>query len=158
MSSNKNIPAKMHQQRPGAVQITQTQTIHRSGPLPPPEELEYYGRIMPGLIERIVNTADREQEQRHATQTEELALRDKSLQIALKESGTIDKTLNIQSRNSLLGLIFAFLALCVCISGAVYCAYLGYPWTSSIIGLGGLATIVSPFIYGTRIDPHSTKK
>ena len=48
-----------------------TQLIERhtsfSGPLPPPTVLKEYDAIMPGLGERLVQMAEREQHHRHAT-------------------------------------------------------------------------------------------
>lgn len=45
-----------------------------SGPLPPPEVLRDYGEVLPGLSEKIVEMADREQRHRHKIETDDLQL------------------------------------------------------------------------------------
>lgn len=45
-----------------------------SGPLPPPEVLREYGEVVPGLSEKIVEMADREQHHRHRLERDDLEL------------------------------------------------------------------------------------
>ncbi len=42
------------------------------GPLPPPEVIERYERLLPGAADRVLALAEREQAQRHALETEAL--------------------------------------------------------------------------------------
>ena len=139
---------KMRHNQPGTI-VSQVQTYHRSGPLPPPEELERYGQLMPGLIERIVSTAEKEQEHRFYVQKEELNQNTLALEITQRDGVRADYIVKTENRNSLIGLISAFFSLFFCITGSVICAYLNHPWTSSIIG--GIALIVSSFVYGSRL-------
>ena len=60
------------------------------------------------------------------------------------------KALNTDSRNSLLGVIFAFiLGLTTIVTGGIV-VLKGQPWPGTIIGSVGLVGLVSAFIYGTR--------
>lgn len=43
-----------------------------SGPLPPPEKLEHYDRIVPGLAERIVGLTERQSAHRQQLERENL--------------------------------------------------------------------------------------
>lgn len=45
---------------------------YHSGPLPSPETLEQYGKVVPGLAEKIVGMAEREQTHRHELEREDL--------------------------------------------------------------------------------------
>jgi len=45
-----------------------------SGPLPPPEVLREYGDVVPGLAEKIVEMAGKEQEHRHKLEDKDLTL------------------------------------------------------------------------------------
>jgi uncharacterized membrane protein len=47
-------------------QIEATFAQHFRGPLPPPELLEHYEKVLPGGAERIFRMAENEQEHRHA--------------------------------------------------------------------------------------------
>src|SRR6266508_605347 len=47
-------------------------TVTHEGPLPPPQQLQAYDRVLPGLAERIVSMAEREQNNRHAMQRVEV--------------------------------------------------------------------------------------
>lgn len=58
---SKNQPKKVNQKSELYVKKTQ----FRSGPLPSPEELQRFNAILPGLADRIVTMAEKEQETAH---------------------------------------------------------------------------------------------
>jgi uncharacterized membrane protein len=100
-----------------------------SGPLPPPAILEKYNEIIENGAERIMVMA--EEQSKHRKELEK-------------------KALDTDSRNSLLGVIFAFIlgVTTITIGGLVILK--GQPWPGTIIGSGGLVALVYAFIYGTR--------
>jgi uncharacterized membrane protein len=107
------------------------------GPLPPPELLGAYDKILPGLAERIVLMAEKEQSQRH-------------------ELG--DRILKIESRNSLWGLIFAFVIGMTGIVGGLVVAASGVPWPGAVVSGAALASLVGTFVYGTRSRREQIKE
>jgi uncharacterized membrane protein len=100
-----------------------------SGPLPPPNALERYNAIIPNGAERIMVMAEEQSKHRRALET---------------------KALNTDSRNSLLGVIFAFILGLTTIATGGIVVLKGQPWPGTIIGSAGLVGLVSAFIYGTR--------
>lgn len=100
-----------------------------SGPLPPPGALEKYNQIIPNGAERIMVMAEEQSKHRKTLEA---------------------KALNTDSRNSLLGIIFAFvLGLTTIVVGAIIILK-DYVYPGTIMGSAGLVGLVSAFIYGTR--------
>ena len=100
-----------------------------SGPLPHPEILENYNRIVPGAAERIIQMAESEKEHRHYI--EKAALR-------------------ADIREARLGQIFAFLIGTIAIVCGAYTAIEGAPGAGGVIGGGGVIGLVSVFILGRK--------
>jgi uncharacterized membrane protein len=129
MSNNKhNVPlSQQHHAIDQQVRAIITQEF--SGPLPPPNALEKYNVIIPNGAERIMKMAEEQSQHRRNLES---------------------KVINTDSRNSLLGVIFAFLlgATTIIIGGIVVLH--GYEWSGSFLGSVGLVGLVSVFIYGTR--------
>lgn len=98
-----------------------------SGPLPPPEILERYNQVVPGLADRIVVMAESQARHRQA----------------LEQS-----VINGNIRNERLGQVFAFI-----IAMSVIVGSLGLLWhgrsTEGLVGiLGTLVTLAGVFIFG----------
>ncbi|MCY4260930.1 MAG: DUF2335 domain-containing protein [Rhodobacteraceae bacterium] len=93
------------------------QKIAFSGPIPPPSMLKDYDDISPGLADRIVGIAEKEQ-----------SIRDKSNSRSLW---------NDFVRVS--GSVIVSLALCAI---AAFGLFLGYPWAAIAIGISGAIPIV----------------
>jgi uncharacterized membrane protein len=110
---------------------TQTTFI---GPLPSPEHLAGYDKIQPGLVERIVSMAEREQQHRH--QCEQAALTQDIANHASENRG--------KARGQHYGLIIGIVAI---VTGGVT-AVLGAPVTGALIGGGGVVGLVSVFVMG----------
>jgi len=100
-----------------------------SGPLPPPDAIQKYDEIIPNGAERIMAMAEKQSE--HRQQLEK-------------------KALDTDSRNSLLGVIFAFILGFTALISGITIVYLGQPISGTIFGSAGLVSLVSAFIYGTR--------
>lgn len=106
--------------------------IH-SGPLPHPRQLEEYDRVVPGAAERIIQMAET---QSHHRQTLER------------------KVINSRSRDSLLGIISAFIITMTIILLGGYIIVNSDRLDGQLIGTLltglGISGIVGTFIYGTR--------
>jgi uncharacterized membrane protein len=103
-----------------------TMSASFEGPIPPPEILEGYERVLPGLADRIMTMAETQSAHRHGL-----------------ERGVIlfDKI------KSVIGLCFAFLIVIAGFGAAVYLALHGQAVTAGIFTVGPLATIAGIFIY-----------
>jgi uncharacterized membrane protein len=100
-----------------------------SGPIPPPNILAEYSKIIPNGAERIMIMA--EEQSKHRRELEK-------------------KVIETDSRNSFLGVIFAFvLGMTTIITGGIV-VIKGYTWPGTVLGSAGLVGLVSTFIYGTR--------
>lgn len=115
----------------------QTQLVQHSGVLPPAEQLAAYDRVMPGLAERIVTMAEREQSQSHAQARQ-----------AMKFTESLHK------RGQWFGL-FAILAAC---ATAAAFAFAGAPKWGAVIVLASLGSLAGAFILDRRHNPDSANK
>jgi uncharacterized membrane protein len=117
------------QPKASATQVRQIQAEQRflSGPLPPPEALEKYNQVLPGLAERIVALTERQSD--HRQRLESLVVRS-------------------NARNELLGQVFALVLAAGTIGGSIWLVSLG----KDIGGITGIlttiASLVGVFIYG----------
>lgn len=101
-----------------------------SGPLPPPQILEDYNRIVPGSANRIIAMAERQADHRRRL-----------------ESQVISSDIT----NSRIGLICGlFIGLSGLVAATVIAIY-GNPQAGVGMGLVTLASLVSVFVYGSRL-------
>ena len=127
-----NPPSNPSSQRPPN-QIIQRTSVEFSGPLPPPEVLEKFDRIVPGAAERIIRMAEQQSEHRHRLES---------------------KVIGANTRDSLLGLIFGFLVSMGFLSAACLAFYTGYAWQATVLAAIDLVGLASAFIYGTHSRRH----
>ncbi len=100
-----------------------------SGPLPPPQILSEYERIVPGSAAKIIEMAVSQSEHR------------KSLEAKVIGSNVL---------NSKLGLWFGLIIGLAGISGSVVLGVFGRQWSSGFLGAGTLVSLVSVFVYGSQ--------
>lgn len=110
------------------------------GPLPPPNILAGYEKVVPGAAERIIAMSEKEQQHRHQIDRENT---------------------KAENRDSLLGIVFAFAIVIIFLFVAVAMAFL-IPGTSGavlsvIFGVSGLAGVIAVFINGTRRKVNQAK-
>lgn len=108
-----------------------------SGPLPPPEILQGYERILPGSADRIISMAERQSEHRQALERKVV-------------EGGID-----QSR---LGLVCAFAVAIFGLGIGLFTALKGQPFFGGAVSIFIIASLVGAFIYGTRQQRERQKK
>lgn len=104
-------------------------TMHKThvGPLPDPETLLEYNKIIPNGADRIMKMA--ETQLQHRIQLE-------------------SKVVERQLSQSNLGQILAFLIGLAALGASTYCIISGYEISGSALGLGGLTSLVTAFIKG----------
>ncbi len=104
-------------------------TKFSAGPIPPPEILEKYEAILPGLADRIMKQAENQTAHR----------------IDLEK-----RVIKSDTRNSLLGIIFAFIIGAGGVAGGLYLTSLGMAASGLTVSGISLVSLVSAFIYGTN--------
>lgn len=108
--------------------------IEFSGPLPHPEILEGYERVLPGSADRILSMAENEGEHRR----------------------TIEKTIvKTDIIRSYLGLGSGFIIALVGLGGSIYLGINDKPWASGIMGAGTVTGLVTVFVVGEK--PRKTQ-
>ncbi len=112
-----------------SIQQQLIQTKFSAGPIPTPEVLGRYETILPGLADRIMKQA--ESQTAHRIDIEK-------------------RVIKSDIRNSLLGIIFAFIIGLVGIVGGLYLTSLGMAATGLTVSGVSLVSLVSAFIYGTN--------
>ncbi|MBF0456849.1 MAG: DUF2335 domain-containing protein [Nitrospirae bacterium] len=100
-----------------------------SGPIPPASEFAKYEEALPGAADRILKM------------TEIQGLHRQELE---------KKVIDIESRNSLYGLVFAFILSLILIVGSMALVYSGHGWIGASLGFGGLLSLVGTFIHGSK--------
>lgn len=110
-----------------SVQVKNRQLSVYSGPLPLPEHLEGYETIFSGAASRIFEMTEKQLEHRQYLEK---------------------KNIDTQSRNSTLGVIFAFVLGMTAILGGIYISLCGYSMSGWGTVFIGLAALVGVFVYG----------
>lgn len=110
------------QQERKALKIQQTSF---SGPLPPPEILAGYDKVVNGAAERIIRMAEKEMEHRH------------------KNEDITEKNL---IRTTYISIFFAFLSVLILCGIVFYALYKGYATVAGVIATGAIATVAGVFI------------
>ena len=105
-----------------------------SGPLPPPELLGRYKSMCPGSADRIITLAEREAEHRRSIEHAVVA--------AEVQQGQRD------SREAQRGQYCALAITLSAIAAGAYTALSGHEIAGSIIGVGGIGSIVTTFLIG----------
>jgi len=109
--------------------IVAQQSVSFSGPLPPPNHLEQYERILPGAAERLLKMA------------EDQSLHRRNLETKVIHSGVSDS-----KKGLWFGLIMGLSGF-----GLVgYCASLGLQLLAGIIAALDLGSLVGVFVYGSK--------
>jgi uncharacterized membrane protein len=110
-------------------------TTRFSGPLPPPAVLQAYDDMSPGLADRIVAMAEREQEHRHNLE---------------------DRAFNEDSKLGKRGQILAFIIAFAGLVAAVILGLTGQPVVAGIIASLDLVTLVTVFLIVPRMGETSS--
>lgn len=131
-SRNQRVPATRTIQEPTAppaVLAFEFRGDYYQGPIPPPEALEYFERIVPGAATRLIGMAERQAAHRQ------------DLESALIRG-------NVSSEK--LGQIFGTVVFLAGLGFAGWAAYLGMPWLSLSSFLVDLASFSGLLVWGRR--------
>ena len=117
----------IQQMKPGWKQLF-TRRL-RIGPLPTADEFEKYENVLPGAASRILTMAENQSNHRQRQEAEEQ---------------------KAYARDSLLGLVFAFIFAMGALAGAVFLINGDHTITGTIVGGTGLFAVVGAFIQGRK--------
>lgn len=133
-----------HPQPQARLEVTKTETSVSFSPLPPAQELERLEQIQPGIVERILQMAEKEQEVRHEHTKEMLELEKRNL-----------RNLNFNIR---LGLFLGFGSVFVSAGMCAYFAYLGNVEAAADAAKWVIASLAAVFITGRYLQSKKTKE
>lgn len=109
-----------------------------SGPIPPPSIIKGYEEALPGAADRIITMAENQAKHRQDMEKTMIAA---------------------ESRDSLLGVLFAFLLGAGCLGAAIVIVILvpqnSGAISSSILGVAGIGSIIATFIKSTRSNHNN---
>lgn len=137
MSNQKNIENNIHLHKED-IPESNTSLIRAegySGPIPPPQMLEQYGRIQKDLPERILAMAERQSQ--HRINLERLIVRGDSYRATM-------------------GLLFAFVIALTALVGGFYLVSIGMEGYGIAAIITAIATMVGPFVYREYKKVHAS--
>ncbi len=110
-----------------------------SGPLPPPDSLKAYDIVEPGLARKIFDLAEKQAQHR----------------MELEKAVILG-----DGRRSWAGLCLGFVIACLFLGSSTYIIISGHDLAGGLLAYGGLASLVSVFIYGTnaRVQERAEKR
>jgi uncharacterized membrane protein len=127
------LEALPEEQRGALIQVFE-RTIAHKGWLPPPEMLEQYEHVLPGLAERIVCLPEREQKHRHAY---------------IDSEGR--RAFELKGR----GQTYALLAMGMLLAFSTFLAVWGSIEAASNVAIGTIVGVVGIFVTGKLIELKS---
>ena len=105
-------------------------------PLPPPNALARYNDVLPGAAERILQMAEKQQEQDHNIQMEAIS---------------IERTVVVSdARRAYLGLLAGFIISLLVVGGGIYIIATGHDWAGVVLIGINLSGLVGVFVYGSK--------
>ncbi|MCG6550713.1 MAG: DUF2335 domain-containing protein [Candidatus Magnetominusculus sp. LBB02] len=121
------------------------QITQHIGPLPSPETLDKYEKVLPGLAERIVKRAEDEQKHRHSMAYEEQQIEKNLEKERLRQN---ELALTAQTNDLKLGKILGFIIVILGFVVSGFCIIYDATVPASIIGGGTLLQIAALFVTG----------
>ena len=105
-------------------------------PLPPPNALARYNDVLPGAAERILQMAEKQQEQDHNVQMEAIG---------------IERTVVVSdARRAYFGLLAGFIISLLVIGGSIYLITTGHDWAGVVLIGINLSGLIGVFVYGSK--------
>lgn len=121
-----------------------------SGPIPPPDILNGYNKIIKNGADRIIKMAEKEQEHRH-----QLNLKDQESQTKLIETDIKEQEREFYLKVA--GMILGFILAIAFIGASVYLSLNGHDAVATAI-IAVIGTIVSIFVLGRFIKAKNNDK
>ncbi len=131
----------IHDKETSSEQIQQIANVLSAqfvGPIPPPNIIERYERILPGSADRIISMAEKEQNFEHK-------MREKMVDAQISDRDRYREERKSGQKN-------AFRIGVVGIVGAVFLGVFGNPWASGVLSGGTVAALVGSFLYDKNLE------
>lgn len=110
---------------------------HYSGPLPPPQMLEQYNKVIPNGAERIMAMAEKQLDHRHELES-----------VVIKRRASSER----------LGTHYAFILAIFFGIGAIYLLRLGYSIAGITVLIGEIVALAGVFITGRYMQKRENEK
>ena len=137
----------------------ETEVMVHHGPLPDPATFQQYNKVIPDAAERIMNIYESEVSHRHNLESEQIELHKKKLELERLQLSIEKNYADSEARNSLLGILSAFLLSVLVIGGGMYMIVATEHSIAGTLFSGvGLASLIGMFIRGTKIKHEDKKK
>ena len=117
------------------VEMTVTQTLE--SPLPLASEIKGYEDVLSGSADRILTLVENQSKHRQELEKREL---------------------EIEARNTLWGLIFAFVFAMSILGGSIYLSLNDHPAAAALVGAGGIGTAIGSFLQVKKIKKDKNVK
>jgi uncharacterized membrane protein len=112
-----------------------------AGPLPPPQILDQYEKLHPGITQKLFDAVQAEGLHRQSMESKALDANIEAMRRGYREARW--------------GQILAFLIAVAFLVGGIYLSTHGQPWPGAVLGVGGIGGIVTTFIIGRGAKPVS---
>ena len=135
--------------------IAQSLTHVHEGPIPAPEVMAGYERLLPGSADRILSMAERQEAHRQKLEQEaqdaNVAAQQRQLAIAEGQQKAV-------FRSDVIGQVFGIITCTLCVIGSVYLAMNGHEKTAiALAALPTAAVIRSFFVDRAKTGPGAQK-
>lgn len=135
-------------QQPLQIQTVAQTTFH--GPIPPPDALERYNKVIPGAAERILVMAESETAHRHSQENQaiqsNIAAQQKQLEIAEFQSKAVFNSDRI-------GQFFGLLVSLSCVAGVVWLAFNDHDGAAIALSAIPTAAVIRAFFSPRPTQP-----
>jgi uncharacterized membrane protein len=129
--------------QPRAVPRAIAASARYTGPIPPPQMLAEYDRVIPGLGEKLVGAFLLEGEHRRKNEIGEIEF--------------MERRATESAQQTIAGMRYAFKIVLVFSGVATLAIVLGHPWAGTAILGANLAAIVLTFIVGRRAQVQESR-
>jgi len=140
-----------------AVEISEfiaVQQISHKGPMPPPEDLAKYSSTLDNLPDRMMTMAEFSQQTKAAHHEKILELKSEEISVQRLEVETSNDSHKREIVTQVLGMVFAFITVIICIMGAFYLALQDKTEVALVVGGTTVIGLVAAFLK----SKHSDKK
>jgi uncharacterized membrane protein len=113
------------------------------GPIPPPDVMEEYNRVLPGAAERILAMAENQLAHRQRVERLSAELESKKLDEAARESGRA-------FRDSILNRMLSFMTAVAFLATSIFMIHSGLEWQGVLLILAEIAALVAAFLKANK--------
>ncbi|WOX28303.1 hypothetical protein [Pseudoalteromonas maricaloris] len=131
------------------------QQVSHKGPMPSPEDLKKYSHTLKNLPDRMMKMAELSQQKKAAHHERILELKSEEIDVQRLEVEQANDAHKRETATQVLGMVFAFITVIICILGAFYLALQDKTEVALVIGGTTVIGIVGAFLK-TKLSEKKT--